>query len=469
MTAVGFNACHWIEELAQALSGLASAQALYQDDLYQWRRQSVRSEMETIAPHHPSDDLNSFYYHTCLRPGRYFEERYASLRAAYADVRAVLAVHPSWAAFLDAADDRSELWIQIVNSGSLQDLSSMVGGLMARAMEVRENGFRVAATELNALLEPVKDPESMPARDDLTIGYHVALLHGLRVDGEYRIAEDMTLVPFRHMRDFVNQSVLGDVAPNIIKFNGWQSIAAIVKPFRWKPTFAKRGGESGPELDWGSSFFEDAQAFVELLAMFHAEPVVCVVTVPYCIHRTASYLLGRPHYHGSYSWGPTARSLGRFAKSNEISSHALNEATGAFGARTTDQYNNCAPVIGRLAEALARGGRFRTDDQIMDVAIALERMYELDGGEISFKLKTRAACFLEADTEGRLRVFQNVENFYKARSSIVHRRRKPYSVEAKLDAFNKGFEIARRSVVKLLQGGPPSDWNEVVIRAQDLT
>ena len=51
-------------------------------------------------------------------------------------------------------------------------------------------------------------------------------------------------------------------------------------------------------------------------------------------------------------------------------------------------------MIAWLAEALARTGRFQADDKILDVAIALERMYELDRSEISFKLKTRAACFL---------------------------------------------------------------------------
>ncbi len=30
-------------------------------------------------------------------------------------------------------------------------------------------------------------------------------------------------------------------------------------------------------------------------------------------------------------------------------------------------------------------------------------------------------------------------------------------------AFKKGFDIARRSVVKLLRDGPPPDWNEMVI------
>ena len=201
--------------------------------------------------------------------------------------------------------------------------------------------------------------------------------------------------------------------------------------------------------------------------MFHAGPVVILVTLPFCIHRTASCLLGEVPYSGSVGHGAMAPSFDRFARSGPVSSHALGEARRAFQGRATDRYKDYAPIIARLAKALARSGRFQADDKILDVAIALERMYELDGSEISFKLKTRSACFLEVGTEDRLRVFRDVGDFYEARSSIVHRRQKHSSTEAKLAAFKKGFEVARRSVVKLLEHGPPQDWNELVVRTQD--
>ena len=91
-------------------------------------------------------------------------------------------------------------------------------------------------------------------------------------------------------------------------------------------------------------------------------------------------------------------------------------------------------------------------------------MYELDQGKIGFKLKTRAACFLESDTGARSRVFKDVGEFYKSRSEIVHNaRKKRASGEERKDTFRKGFDVARRSVVKLLRDGPPQDWNEMVI------
>lgn len=90
-------------------------------------------------------------------------------------------------------------------------------------------------------------------------------------------------------------------------------------------------------------------------------------------------------------------------------------------------------------------------------------MYGLGQGEIGFKLKTRAACFLESEVEARLRVFRDVGQFYEARSKIVHGGRNAPSVEAMEEAFNTGFEVARRSVFKMLGEGLSGDWNEVVM------
>ena len=117
----------------------------------------------------------------------------------------------------------------------------------------------------------------------------------------------------------------------------------------------------------------------------------------------------------------------------------------------------------RLAEALARDGRFAVEDRILDVAIALERMYELDRGEISYTLRSRAAWFLGTDAESRrVREMQAVKAFYDMRSAIVHSRKKRPAPEEQRAAFDKGFDVARRSLFRLLQDRPPNDWERLV-------
>ena len=62
-----------------------------------------------------------------------------------------------------------------------------------------------------------------------------------------------------------------------------------------------------------------------------------------------------------------------------------------------------------------------------------------------------------------MQVFKDVKEFYDARSAIVHNRTKKASSKKNIDAFGKGFELARRSLAKLLHDGPPPDWDELVI------
>ena len=108
------------------------------------------------------------------------------------------------------------------------------------------------------------------------------------------------------------------------------------------------------------------------------------------------------------------------------------------------------------------------DDKILDVAIALERLYEPENPELNFRLKTRAACFLEADMDGRKEVFKEIGRFYSARSAIVHGgKRKKHDedqiAEDRLAVFETGCELARRTLLKLLRDGRPEDWNDVVL------
>ena len=186
----------------------------------------------------------------------------------------------------------------------------------------------------------------------------------------------------------------------------------------------------------------------------------------YCVNRVACRLLGQPHHRAPYTFGRSAQSFDRMSVSREPCAIALDEARELFRKREGARFRKYEPIISRLAEAAARSGRFDVDDRILDVAIALERMYELDQGEIGFKLKTRAACFLESETAGRTQVFKDVGRFYDARSALVHNtRKKRWSAEAREAAFSKGFDVARRSLRKLLREGSPADWNEIVIAA----
>ena len=71
--------------------------------------------------------------------------------------------------------------------------------------------------------------------------------------------------------------------------------------------------------------------------------------------------------------------------------------------------------------------------------------------------------FLGRDAEDRVGVMKSVAEFYNVRSEIVHRRKRKPSPERYREAFNIGFDIAARTLFKLLKEGPPRNWEELVI------
>ena len=101
-------------------------------------------------------------------------------------------------------------------------------------------------------------------------------------------------------------------------------------------------------------------------------------------------------------------------------------------------------------------------DRILDVGIALERMYVLDEGKISKKLRNRAARYLANDVPSQENIRERAREFYEVRSDIVHNRLHRLSPERVHAAFRSGFDIARRSLFKLLREGPPEDWKSWV-------
>jgi hypothetical protein len=139
---------------------------------------------------------------------------------------------------------------------------------------------------------------------------------------------------------------------------------------------------------------------------------------------------------------------------------ALAEAQEAFRCRESARYQEMAPIVMRLSEALARDGRFAIADRVQDIAMALERMYVLDGTNIGRKLRGRTARLLGTDATSQKRIRDDVKELYDVRSDIVHNRLHRLTPERVHSAFVQGFAIARQSLFKLLREGPPADWSE---------
>ena len=246
-----------------------------------------------------------------------------------------------------------------------------------------------------AFLTPSSDEEdSQGAPDNLDIGCHAVLFHGLTLTESIDVTDGITLLPFEQFRPFMDNRLVAELAPPGGGFYDWRSMGAAIRPFRWRPTFYQQGCERHSELYDPRPFFLEAQAFLELLGVAHATPVLCLAALASWIKRSAGRLLGGLGYRGAVYRAGAAASLRRLpmrARSwRRSGSPKRRKRSTTEPATGTARWRRSS--VG-LPRALARDGRFAVEDRILDVAIALERMYELDRGEISYTLRSRAAWF----------------------------------------------------------------------------
>ena len=470
-----FVAEDWIERLAHALSELAEG---HETALRKYHGLSPdihllfggpEGERHTYSPNQVWD-----HFARQTGPGRWNwvpgRVESPTPKAQKPDgVRNILLAHPTLSEASDWITDRDEFWMQGLGTGRPTSPTDLIAGLMARAAELSGDRFRAAAGELNALLAPVTGTGPAHVSTGPNVGCDVVLFYGLTLEEESDLADGMAIVPFEHVKAFVDEEVVQELAPAGAEVHGWRSVGGIVRPFRWNPSFHRTSDLEDAGLKPPGRFFQEARTFLELISVAHGAgaPVLRLAELPNCIDRSAAKLLGLerrgPGLYGSGS----AHEFDGSADRPRLAREALNQAREAFGNRTTGHHKAMAPIVSRLAEAQARSGRFAGDDMILDVAIALEQMYRPEGSEIAHKMRTRVAWYLGTDAESRLRYMKATKEFYDMRSKIVHGGKKEVSAERRLEAFATGFDIARRTLFKRLRAGPPGDWDELVVAGNE--
>ena len=472
MTEAAYSADDWIDRLASALRILAKEQEPWLQKFYEETAYvHVMSEgSNTISSESLLDHLRRSYA-IARHGGKIFgeKEHYSAVRKLLDPARHMLRSHPTLERVMSLIIEGDDFWIQVLGNGQLTCLTDLIASLLVRARELPSDGFVAAVTELEAFLDRAWLERKVCVPGNLDTGYDVVLFYGLNIMKRIDIADDMALLPFEQVQAFVEKSQIKELAPPGAGYHGWQSVGAVVRPFQWKPRFYREGNIRSREPDWSEfehtdNFFRQAIVFLELLAVAHATPVLRLAMLPQCIKHAAGLLLGGVSRSGSYSPGRSAQGFDGFEVCPELAPEALAIAREAFDNRDHKRFEEMAPIIGRLDEALARDGRFASEDKILDVAIALERMYQLDSGEISHKMRTRVAWFLGDDAESRLREMETIKRFYNMRSGIVHNKRKHNSPERDHKIFNDGFSVARRTLFKLLREEAP-DWEKLVVSA----
>ena len=463
-----FKASDWIGQLAGALPKLAEAQAPYlQENVERYSRahDTFRGVYVTESEL-PLADLRTLYDRARQNHVSVEAEYFEPLCAKLDPVRHILLRHPTLSRVVGPIIGRDNFYMRILNSGGLTSLTNLIAGLMARASELPGDRFWTAAGELNSLLTSAGQAGSDELLDGLDIGYDAVLFFGLTVKKRTEVADGLSLLPFKQVQAFIDESLVEELAPPGTGYHNWQSIGAAVRTFQWKPAFYRSGFERDAVMVNPHPFFREVQTFLDLLAVAHATPVLRLANVAHCIKRSAGHLLGQDRHNDACYRGRSAQAFDGFEASPELESEAFDQAKTAFQIRTDKRYSEMAMVVGRLSEALARNSRFSGADRILDVAIALERMYMLDHRRISRNLQDRAAWYLTTNEESREKIRESVKEFYGARSDIIHNRMERVTAQRNQKAFHTGFDIARRSLFKLLREGPPENWDAAAVEGQ---
>ena len=463
MTSEAFDAGAWIERLVVALCALAKAQERYLHVYWQHHpREQLIVDGRDETPF-PMDDLGTVYFEArySRRFGR--EAEYAPLLALLDPTRHALLAHPTLerVAVAGRPVGENDFWLRMMNSGTSISAGSLIAGLMARAAELSGDGFEAAARELNAFLSPEWDDEAAGVLGNLDEGCDALLFYGLTVSERIEVEDGMEILPFGEGRRFVDEEWVDELAPAGARFHEWRSVGAVIRPFRWRPVFRRSGNVNEPMRHPPGPFVPEARRFLDLLAVSHAAPVASLASISDCIDRSAARLLGVGSRGPGMFQKWAADGFDGFSECPVLRPAAFEEARDAFGNRESARYRSMVPFLVRLAEALGRDGRFAMPDKVVDVAIALEGMYELPRWKKLRKLEERAAGFLATDAEDRERVRESIRMMYGARSEIVHSGSSEASPFRNGAAFVRGFDLARRSLFKLLRDGIPESWDEV--------
>ena len=297
MTLAEFDAEAWIERVAQLLPPLAQAQEPYLRE-YQERYARVIDVRDGKPPPFPLEDLRLLYDE--VRNARLWgmESHYAPLRALLDPVRHALQGHPTLerVAVTGRLIGDNRFSMEIPGSGGDIYTGTLIAGLMARAAEMPDDGLRTSLRELSEFLSPAGNGAAALALGSLDVGCDVFLFYGLALSERIEVADGMVLLPYGELLRFVDEEFVKELAPRGAGFHGWRSVGAIVRPFRWRPVFRRRGSVNDPMTRSPGSFFPNAATFLDLLAVSHAVPVVPLATLSDEIDRSARRLLGRAEW-----------------------------------------------------------------------------------------------------------------------------------------------------------------------------
>lgn len=292
-------------------------------------------------------------------------------------------------------------------------------------------------------------------------GYEVTVFCGLTMVGEAQLAEGLDILSYDRaaQRGLVRNEPPGP-ANDMPDYVGMGALV-LAREMTWGPCLvpprtSRDFGIPGPTSV--SSCVPDCSSDVifELLSLTTSHPVQPLVS----LHCAPDFV------DLSRNFGPTAIAGSPYFDGwtkKDLTQEHIDDLLGllrSWAQFEVEKRSTLELGLNRLASSVHRNlGRFPFQDRILDTAIALEVMYELQTPELSYRLQTRAGHLLADTTEGRIAIAAETKRFYSLRSSIAHGNRRVDPEEG----GDSGFALAEKTLRELLRRGSFPDWERLVM------
>ena len=299
-------------------------------------------------------------------------------------------------------------------------------------------------------------------------GYEITVFRGLTMSGETEIAPGLEIVSYQGAAERgLVRSEAPDPTNDMPDYLGMGALV-LVREMTWGPCLVppKTSKDSGmnavPTFRWLDG--HDPYIVFDLISIITSHRIQ-VLSVLCC---APDFVDVNPNFGPGSSTG--FLHADHWTKEELTQEHIkqLQERLHAWSRFDANNRDTLELAVSRLASSIQRNrGRFWLQDRILDAAIALEMMYDLESTELSYRLATRAGHLLADETEERVDVSHRVKSFYDTRSRIAHGSRGKKKKNGKRsdleEIADSGFGLARKTLWKLLERGAFPDWERLVL------
>ncbi len=445
MTTCNWNREKWKEGMVRALTPLV---------------QTVTAEPYGVEPvSNEQYRVLAEYAKTDERAKAYFDNLFPKLNEDPSELIDQLCRHPGLVRNIGGVGNDLATFVVMPSGGSRLQLNILARYLTKSALL---RGSAEAVGNLETLLGL--------SAEGKVLGYEIWIFRGLTRPGEIEIAPGLEIIDYQRAaeRGLVKSEPPGP-ASTTPDYAGMNALV-LAREMTWGPclvpplTSRDEFPRATPDFRWAPG--SGTGIVFELLSVCASHEIQILFisySAPEFVDVSPGFVSGSGSSY-TYSDDCSKKEL------TEEHIHHLQDLLRMWSDFKSDERDTLEMAVNRLSSSIYRNrGRFRLQDRILDAAICLEIMYQLEPPELTHKLATRAAHLLAKKTDERIDIFDQVYAFYEARSNIAHgdtgkrKRKKKKNTTDFNDAADLGFKLAFQTFRALLENGKFPNWKERIL------